>query len=78
MTKEEIIANFLVSLSANCVTDMVRYVKATLLPHQMINLSTWFSVWQPTIQDIEDIKNNEKLCRMSSMMCEKVQNELFE
>ncbi|SHL90589.1 hypothetical protein SAMN05720470_1259 [Fibrobacter sp. UWOV1] len=78
MTKEEIIAGFLVSLSANGVTDMVRYVKATLLPHQMTNLSTWFSVWQPTIQDVEDIKKNEKLCRVFSVMFEKVQNEIFE
>ena len=75
---EEVIAGFLVSLSANHVTDMVRYVKSTLLPHQMTNLSTWFCVWQPTTQDIEDIKNNEKLCRMFSMMFEKVQNEIFE
>ena len=44
----EMIANFLVSLSANFVTDMVKFVKATLLPHQMTNLSTWFSEWQPT------------------------------
>lgn len=78
MTKEEVITSFLVSLSANHVTDMVRYAKATLLPHQMMNLSTWFSVWQPTTQDIEDIKNNEKLSRMFSMMFEKVQNEIFE
>lgn len=78
MTKEEVITSFLVSLSANHVTDMVRYAKATLLPHQMMNLSTWFSVWQPTIQDIEDIKNNEQLCRMFSVMFEKVQNEIFE
>ena len=78
MTMEEVIAGFLVSLSANHVTDMVRYVKSTLLPHQMTNLSTWFCVWQPTTQDIEDIKNNEKLCRMFSMMFEKVQNEIFE
>lgn len=78
MTKGEVIASFLVSLSANHVTDMVRYAKATLLPHQMMNLSTWFSVWQPATQDIEDIKNNEKLSRMFSMMFEKVQNEIFE
>lgn len=78
MTKEEMITNFLVSLSANHVTDMLRYAKATLLPHQMINLSTWFSVWQPTAEDIEDIKNNEQLCRMFSVMFEKVQNEIFE
>ena len=75
---EEVIAGFLVSLSANHVTDMVRYVKSTLLPHQMTNLSTWFCVWQPTAQDIENIKKNEKLCRMFSMMFEKVQNEIFE
>lgn len=74
----DLIVNFLVSLSANCATDMLKYTKATLLPHQMINLSTWFSVWQPTVQDIEDIKSNEKLCRMFSVMFEKVQNEIFE
>lgn len=74
----DLIVNFLVSLSANYATDMLRYAKSTLLPHQMTNLSTWFSVWQPTTQDIEDIKNNEKLCRMFSVMFEKVQNEIFE
>ena len=74
----EMISNFLISVAANQTTDMVRYVKAMLLPHQMTNLSTWFSVWQPTTQDIEDIKNNEKLCRMFSIMFEKVQNEIFE
>jgi len=75
---DDMIANFLVSLSANFATDMVKFVKATLLPHQMTNLSTWFSEWQPTAQDIENIKNNEKLCRMFSVMFEKVQNEIFD
>lgn len=74
----EMITSFLISVLANGFTDMVKYTKAMLLPHQMKNLSAWFSIWQPTSQDIEDIKNNEKLCRMFSVMFEKVQNEIFE
>lgn len=74
----EVITNFLISLSANQVTDMMRYVNSTLLPHQMTNLSAWFSVWNPTQQDIDDIKNNENLCRLFSVIFEKVQNEIFE
>lgn len=35
----ELIVNFLVSMSANYATDMLKYAKATLLPHQMMNLS---------------------------------------
>ena len=75
---DDMIANFLVSLSANFATDMVKFVKATLLPHQMTNLSTWFCVWQPTEQEVEDIKNKENLRRMFSVMFEKVQNEIFD
>ena len=65
-------------LSANIATDMAKFVKATLLPHQMTNLSTWFSEWQSKALDIEDIKNNENLRRMFSVMFEKVQNEIFD
>ncbi len=74
----ELITNFLISVSANKFTDMAKYVESRLLPHQMENLSIWFSVWQPSSQDIEDIKNNEKLCRLFCVMFEKVQNEIFE
>lgn len=78
VTNNPVITSFLTSIAANISCDLVKFVKKSLLPHQMKNLTLWFQAWNPSLDDLEKIKANESLVRTFSVLFEKVQNEVFE